>query len=189
VGSFCQVGFVFADLSQRQQTQTPLARDAPASGWPCIPIHLSNRPAFPRTRSGVRRAGTFLRSRGALLRPGFALFLLRPDEGRRSAEKARGFARPPGPCCEHGPGRVRGAPRPLAIGDARLSALHRRFSDAVPRFRALAFPPGHRAASSSQSGRSARRAVSAPPEATLRAPPRERRPRSTFRNASGRRPL
>src|SRR5262249_24759096 len=118
------------------------------------------------------------------------LFLLPPpDEGRRSAEKARGLARPPGPCCEHGPGRLRGAPRPFAIGDARLSALHRRISDAAPRFRGPAFPPGHGAARSSRTGRSARRAVSAPPETALRAQPRERRPRFTFRNASGRRPL
>jgi aminocarboxymuconate-semialdehyde decarboxylase len=45
------------------------------------------------------------------------------------------------------PGRLRGAPRPLAIGDARLSALHRGdFGPPGPRFRLRHSPPGTRAA-------------------------------------------
>src|SRR5262245_25973798 len=121
--------------------------------------------------------------------PGFCFSLPPPDEGRRSAEKARGLARPPGTCCEHVPGRVRGARAPLRSGtlDSRRST-----GGFVVRFRA-SLPCqcllGILQRAPRKKGRTARTAVSAPPEATLRAPPRERRPRSTFRNASGRRPL
>src|SRR5262245_29282627 len=86
--------------------------------------------------------------------PGFCFSLPPPDEGRRSAERRGGLRGPLARGASTCLARAR-RPRPFAIRDARLSALHRRFSDAVPRFRGPAFTPGHRAARSSQRGRSA----------------------------------
>ena len=116
------------------------------------------------------------RSRGALLRPGFASLLRSPQSrGGRSAERRSGACEAPvGHAVTRHVRRLRGALRPMTR-DARLSALHRggfglpgpRFS---PRYRPrLALRPAadRFTASSSQPGRSAWRAGSLPPEATV----------------------
>jgi hypothetical protein len=122
------------------------------------------------------------RSRGALLRPGFASLLRSPQSrGGRSAERRSGACEAPvGHAVTRHVRRLRGALRPMTR-DARLSALHRggfglpgpRFS---PRYRPrLALRPAadRFTASSSQPGRSAWRAASLPPEATVTSRRRE----------------
>ena len=120
------------------------------------------------------------RSRGALLRPGFAPLLRRPESrGGRSAERRSGAAAPVrrailrqktrvNALMTRHARRLRGALRPITR-DARLSALHR--GDFGPRGRASGSFGARRpttagsclrlrAASSSRPGRSAWRATS-----------------------------
>jgi hypothetical protein len=142
------------------------------------PIHLSNSHASPPADYPRAGAAFFPRLHGGKPIPS-------PKRGERSAETARGACEAPLACRAIGtPGRLRGVPRPLAIGDARLSALCcGDFGPPGPRFRLRHYPPELVQRCSSRPGLSVRRAVPVPSEPAvasrsrgtpLPAPPSER---------------
>ena len=142
-------------------------------------LTISNSPSPASPPADHSRAG-------AAFSPAFAgASSFPPNEGEQSAETARGACEAPLACRAIGtPRRLRGVPRPLAIGDARLSAPHRGdFGPPGPRFRLRHYPPKRVQRCSSRPGPSVRRAVPVPSEPAgasrsrgtpLPAPPSER---------------
>ena len=137
-----------------------------------------------RSRIHDVKQRSVVRSRGAFVRPGSSLFLSRPPQ------RGVGGA-PTGALClfvarvrrDHSAPR-RGAARPMTR-DARLSALHRGDFRPGPRFH-LRHCLRIRAASSSQPGRRAWRAVSRTSRVRGYEPrPQDATPRSAFRIVSG----
>jgi hypothetical protein len=121
------------------------------------------RPLLLRTRSSqCLHQATPFRSRGAFLRPGFCILLLRSPQkrGRRSAERRWGARRSTRCACHTR--HARRLARRLAshTRDARLSALHRGGFWLRTRASVSGIASGIRAASSSQPGLSAWRAGS-----------------------------
>jgi hypothetical protein len=127
----------------------------------------SRRRAAPSIRgpSCSTHSNSIFRSRGAFASGSFRSLAARPRTRGAERRETRGVCETPLACRAIGtPGRLRGVPRPLAIGDARLSAFHRGdFGRPGPRFRLRHYPPERVQRCSSRPGRSVRRAVPVPP--------------------------